>query len=203
MRVINGEAATYYTQRNNKVSPARACGVTSAVNAVVALGYPMPAGEGQPEDRLMEFIRADPICLEMFGKKNKASPINEWQDILAVGLSRWMGVPDLAMFNERATEEELFHWIKNGGAALITGEFPTMSGATLHHTVALIGLETFGGDDFKALLRWYIRDSWGDHRTLYSSQDGRLIDLRRDEFLDRLKKTKGPNKWAILIRARS
>ena len=204
MKLIHGETATYYAQWNNKESPARACGVTSAVNAVVALGYKLPKCEGQPEDALMRFIRSDPVCLRMYADdpNRRASPINEWQDILAAGISRWMCIPDLAWFGEYSTAKQIFSHVKNGGACLVTGEFPSYTGRIWHHTIALIGLETFGGDDLAALIRWYIRDSQGDHRTLYSSKDGALVDLKPEEFRDHLKTTGRDSKWCIFIRAK-
>lgn len=204
MKIIHGETATYYAQWNNKESPDRACGVTSAINAVVALGHRLPACEGQPEDALMRFIRADPVCIRMYedDQRRKTAPINEWQDILAAGLSRWMRLPELAWFVERATAAQIFAHVKHGGAGLVTGEFPSYTGRMWHHTIALIGLETVGGDDLASLIRWYVRDSQGDHRTLYSSKAGNLIDLKPEEFTERLKTTGRDSKWCIFIRGK-
>jgi len=201
VKIVHGEKATYYAQWNNEESPKTACGVTSAVNAVVALGYKLPACTGQPEDALMRFIRADPVCLKMYADspRRKSAPINEWQDILAAGLSRWMGIPELAWFGERATAAQVFAHVRGGGAGLVTGEFPAYTGKTWSHTVALLGLETFGGDDLAALIRWYIRDPQGDHRTLYTSKAGNLVDLKPEEFSARLKSVGIDSKWCVFI----
>lgn len=203
MKIIHGEHATYFTQRDNEETPNRSCGITSAVNALVALGYALPAGNGQPEDRLMRFIRHDSVCLKMYDAKDKGkAPINEWQDILAAGISRWIGIPDLAFFIERATAAQIFTHIQGGGACLVTGEFPNYKGNTLHHTVALIGYEFFGEESLAAIAWWFLRDSWGDHRTLYTSSDGRLVDLKPEEFTSRLKKVGADAKWSIFIKGK-
>ena len=204
MKVLWGEDATYYTQRNNIHVPGRACGVTSVVNTLAALGYDMPKGKGQPEDRLYEFIAADPECLAMFSTKPKKStaPINEWQDILALGANRWMNKCIFA-FNEFANEQGIMTHIMKGGAAIVTGEFPAPEGKTLHHTVALIGVEWEGDPLGANITKWWMRDSWGDHTTLYRTIDGKLVALQPKEFAQLLKTVNVDKKWCIYVNKRS
>jgi hypothetical protein len=198
---INGESATYYTQRNNLRIPGKACGVTSIVNALAAIGAKLPDGEGQPEDRLYDFILADAECRKLFATKpsKNPSPINEWQDILALGASRWLWLPGALSFNETATAQGMLDRIIRGGACCVTGAFPAPDGKVFHHTVALIGAEYEGAPLAANVRRWVIRDSWGDHRTLYRVVDGALVDLTPDEFRDILNTGKTDRKWCIYV----
>lgn len=202
MKIVHGGKATYYTQRGNELYENTACGFTSAINALVALGYKISEGKGQPEDRLLQFAYDDAECQTLCQSKpmdqQKIHPLHTWQDVIALAINRWLGM-DVARFIEACQTARIFAHVAAGGAALVTGEFQSWSGKTLSHTIALIGLETFGGDDLAALIRWYIRDSWGDHRTLYKSHDGRLIDLKPEEFMANLYAKGKPYKWAILI----
>lgn len=197
MRLIHGEQAAYYSQRNNAVDSSTACGTTSAINALAALGYAFPPGVGQPEDRLIRFIRADAECLARYRELDpaRAYPINQWQEILSIGVSRWFGIDGLARFSPRAKAREILAHIVGGGACLVTGEFPAPNGKVLHHTVAMIGLDMEG----EAVSRWFIRDPWGDHRTLYRDVNGALVDLLPEEFVHILKSTGIDSKWCVYI----
>jgi hypothetical protein len=200
-RIIHGEGAPYYSQRNNVIDPGTSCGTTAAINALAALGYQFPSGVGQPEDRLIKFIRSDSVCLERYNELDPRHqyPVNQWQEILAIGISRWIGIPDLAHFSEYATTKQIFDHVVSGGAVLVTGAFPAGNGKTLHHTVALIGVEVDGGRGLEDVARWFIRDPWGDHRTLYRDVNGSLVDLLPEEFAGILKTTGANLKWAVFI----
>lgn len=201
-KVIHGEDATYYSQRNNVEDPARACGVTSAINALVALGWKLPSsGVGQPEDRLMRFIRGDRICRDRHAALDPRGqyPINEWQEVLALGISRWMQIPELAQFYEETPSQAILDHIVTGGACLLTGVFPSQNGKTITHTVACIGAQFDGDPRVENLRKWFIRDPWGDHRSLYKNVIGRLVDVDPNEF-EMIMKTEGhDSKWCVFI----
>ena len=73
---------TWYSQRNNKIKPSATCGITSAVNALVACGWPEPRlNDGtfpQTEDCIASFflhlMETDPTARSL----GSAAPSEPW-----------------------------------------------------------------------------------------------------------------------------
>ena len=202
MKTLWGEKTPYHSQRNNLESPNTACGVTSAINCLVSLGYSLPVGVGQAEDRLFRFLSADPDCRALYLSKparaREANPIHEWQDIIALAVSRWIGRP-IARFWEKAPTQAVLDHVLERGCCVVTGAFPGPGAKILSHSVALVGASC--GDDGKAASvdGWTIKDPWGDHRTLYRDIRGNLIPLKPEEFTRILYAQDKDEKWCIFI----
>jgi hypothetical protein len=201
-KIITGEYSPYYSQDNNKRRPMRACGRTSAINALAALGVPFPESDYQPEDDLDLFIENDPKCQALYATKpadmRAKNPISEWQDILALGVNRWIG-KTVAHFNEYASTQSVIDHIVKKGVCLVTGFFPAEHGKVLEHTVALIGLEYDVSPTPYNVFRYWIRDPHGDHRTLYKNKNGAHVDFMPLEFKSILKAPNTDRKWCIFI----
>lgn len=194
----NSEGKPYFSQRNNKIKPASSCNVTSIINALSAAGWPVlemvPEGV-QPEDALMRFIMTDAACdrkwrsLDPQGKQ----PPNEWHAVLAYGTNRWLAGLGYAgspvQFRVNVSADEIKSVIQNGGAAVVSGAFPSVDGV-LNHVVAVVG---YSGDDF------IIDDPWGDFRDKYVTVKGNDIPMKRSEFMNLLKPVGASKKWAHLV----
>lgn len=194
----NSEGKPYFSQRNNKIKPASSCNVTSIINALSAAGWPVlemvPEGV-QPEDALMRYIMTDASCdrkwrsLDPQGKQ----PPNEWHAVLAYGANRWLAGLGYAgspvQFRENVSADEIKSVIQNGGAAVVSGAFPSVDGV-LNHVVAVVG---YSGDDF------IIDDPWGDFRDKYVTVKGNDIPMKRSEFMNLLKPVGASKKWAHLV----
>jgi hypothetical protein len=200
-RLFHGEDATYYTQRNNVEVPGTACEWTALINVGADLGWDFPAGHGQPEDRFIRFVRSDQICRDRYKQLDPAGkyPIGEWLEVLALGFSRWMKIPELAHFYEETPAQVILDHLSSGGGCVVTGEFPLASGKTLHHGVGLLGADLAGDAVTENIVNWWIRDSWGDYRTGYENHDGRRIPMPDADFQRLLKKTGRDSKWCIFV----
>lgn len=194
----NSEGKPYFSQRNNKIKPASSCNVTSIINALSAAGWPVedmvPEGV-QPEDALMRYIMTDAGCDKKWRSLDPEGkiPPNEWHAVLAYGANRWLsglgysGSP--VQFRENVSADEIKSVIQNGGAAVVSGAFPSVDGV-LNHVVAIVG---YSGDDF------IIDDSWGDYRDKYVTVKGNDIPLKRADFVRLLKPAGSARKWAHLV----
>lgn len=131
----NSDGKPYFSQRNNKIKPASSCNVTSIINALSSAGWPVqqmaPAGI-QPEDSLMHFIMTDASCGRKWRSLDPEGkiPPNEWHAVLAYGANKWLaklgytGSP--VQFRENVTAEEIKAVIQDGGAAVVSGYFPSV-----------------------------------------------------------------------------
>jgi hypothetical protein len=179
---------------------ARACGRTALANGLDAAGYIFPAHQGQAEDALFDFIQTDPECRALYMAKpaaaRKDNPIEEWQDILALGANRWLG-KNACVFFEHASVQKVFDHVTKKGPCVVTGAFPTLLG-TLSHSVVILGVEWV-----EALRRiishWFINDPWGDHRTFYRAIRGKHVLLTHEEYLRILYANNSEYKWCIAI----
>jgi hypothetical protein len=199
MKKIWGENAPYYSQRNNLRSPSTACGITSMINCLSAAGYAFPVGVGQPEDRLFDFAYASGQCQDLYDKLDPRHLIalHEWQRIIELATNLWMQ-KEVAHFDEGAKTQEILDHIVNKGPCVITGAFPGPADKVFRHSVAAIGVDWAPGGEVNY---WYLRDPWGDHRTLYRDIRGNMIDLRSDEFHQFLFNQNSDSKWCIYVDA--
>ena len=195
----NSEGKPYFSQRNNKIKPASSCNVTSIINALSAAGWPVLAmvPEGvQPEDSLMHFIMTDASCDRKWRSLDPEGkiPPNEWHAVLAYGANKWLaklGYTDSPVqFRENVSADEVKSVIQKGGAAVVSGAFPSVDGV-LNHVVAVVG---YSGDDF------IIDDPWGDFRDKYVTVKGNDIPMKRSEFMNLLKPLGNMKKWAHLVK---
>ena len=203
MRKYWGDGTPYYTQRNNLFKPDRACGRTSLANAFDALDISFPPCNGQPEDALGKFIQTDPECIALYMTKPKKdrekNPIEEYQDILALGANRWAGV-QACTFDEHAPLIKIFNHLQYKGVAVVTGAFPAANlKGYLSHSVFLRGVEWEGEGPDALVKGWTINDPWGDFRTLYRTIKGENIPLTHEQFMRFLYKQNEIQKWCIFI----
>lgn len=195
----NSDGKPYFSQRNNKIKPASSCNVTSIINALSSAGWPvqqMVPDNVQPEDSLMHFIMTDASCDRKWRSLDPEGkiPPNEWHAVLAYGANKWLaklGYTDSPVqFRENVTAEEIKAAIQDGGAAVVSGCFPSVDGM-LNHVVAIVG---YSGDDF------IIDDPWGDFRDKYVTVKGNDIPMKRAEFISFLKPLGNTKKWAHLVK---
>ena len=195
----NSEGKPYFSQRNNKIKPSSSCNVTSIINALSSAGWPVqqmvPAGI-QPEDSLMHFVMTDNSCHQMWRRLDPSGnyPPNEWHPVLAHGTNRWLAKNGYAgnpvTFFDSVEMHEIKSAIEAGGAAVMSGVFPSVDGV-LNHVVAVVG---YSGNDF------IIDDPWGDYRDKYVTIQGNDIPLSQDAFYSLLKPAGAKKKWAHLVK---
>ena len=113
---------------------------------------------------------------------NSGKMANRW----LAGLG-YAGSP--VQFRENVSADEIKSVIQNGGAAVVSGAFPSVDGV-LNHVVAVVG---YSGDDF------IIDDPWGDFRDKYATVKGNDIPMKRTEFMNLLKPVGATKKWAHLV----
>lgn len=206
----NSKNKPYYTQRNNALKPNCACNVTAMIAALVAAGWDVEklATEqyAQPEDALMHFILADArvdACWKKIDPKGMYAP-NEWHPVLAFGTNLYLRERGLIGKDESVVEwgewrskSQIADTIRNGGAAVLSGLFPSGGRKTIGHVVACVG---FKEDDDGNLTHFILDDSWGDYRTEYRMQNGNDIEMPLEDFNSKIRHCGADNKMAHLIR---
>lgn len=192
----NSAGKPYFSQRDNAIKPESACNVTSMVAALSAAGWTCPASGGaQAEDALMRYIMTDAAVNRKWRALDPAGkiPPNEWHAVLAFAANRWLaslGLPGSPVsFRESVGANEIRSAVLSGGAAVVSGAFPSVDGI-LNHVVAVVGVS---GSSF------IIDDPWGDFRTGYESQDGNDVEMTEEEFARFLKPQGSAKKWAHLV----
>jgi hypothetical protein len=181
--VNNSRGKPYYTQRNNRLSPAAACNVTAMVSALAAAGWPFPAGEhAQEEDNLMAFIRSDPRVLRRWDAIDpfRKIPPNEWHELLCLGANLWLAPfrgPEVKLrFDLRL--EDVARVVGLGGAVVMSGRFKT-EGSEMGHVVPVVG---FRAGDSEIITHLILDDTWGDYRTRYKSGRGDDVLMPAADF---------------------
>jgi hypothetical protein len=131
----------YYTQRNNPVSRASTCQVTSEINILTASRIPFdcPAGM-QPEEHLRR-LTEEPDVKEKLAREFPRMahlPPREVHDILAWVVNEKLCKRKVTMFSMRVDLREiLFRLVRYWCGSLVSGKF-TPDG----HVVGVIGFET-------------------------------------------------------------
>jgi hypothetical protein len=201
IRVLHGEYTPWYTQRDNEDDRSIACTWTAAINAAAAAGWTFPSGSGQPEDRLIRFIRGDHVCQTAYRRLDprKQYPIGQWLEVVAIGISRWMKIPELAHFYLETPAASIFDHILSGGTAVMTGDFPNSKGKILGHTLAVIGFVYRGDPRVENVVHWLVRDSWGSYKTKFIVEDGGLVLMPPADFQHFLRASDKDAKWCMFV----
>ena len=196
MIVNNGHGYPNYSQRNNAISPERACNVSAAISALASAGYQVEDGSTmQPEDRLMLFIRSSDECKVLWNQLDPKAkiPPEQWHAVLDMGINLWIGCHAVRM-SESASAQMIMDHIERGGTGLVSGMFPTTQG----HFVAVVG---FQGDlGAPAPEYWIIKDPWGDYRTAYKNYYGNNIYMPYFVYIDIAKPVMAENKRFHFVR---
>ena len=184
--VNNGAGKPYYTQRNNRLSPAAACNVTAMIAGLSAAGFDVdhlvPAGI-QPEDALLEFLRADERVQRFYRDQDphKTIPPNEWHPVLCYGTNLWiadkLGVKPVD-YHYSMQVRDFVAAIDAGGAVVTSGKFEIKPGQRSGHVVAVTGYHRNNGK----LTGFIIDDSWGDYHDYYLTKRGKAIFMSIDDF---------------------
>ena len=211
MIVVNNSAnKPNWTQLKDRVEPLASCNVCACVNAAQAAGYDVMAarkmGEERPGDDLLEFIRSDPDCLQLWAvlDPGKSNPANQWMPVLALGCARWLGLPNAFKFDNNSNPLIMAQWIIAGGACVVSGHYPAIrndgSPSVIDHITALVGLGYIDmGAAGIAVQYWIMDDSYGDYRTKYMTKFGDNINMPKADFDTYLKEVGSVTKRCIFI----
>jgi hypothetical protein len=159
------------------------CNVTAGITAAVTAGWPVEKfNKGlhpRPPMDLLFFMRQNVACQQIYASLDpkKKYPMNEYMEILAVGLREYFGCKGIRCVY--AEEKVCIHnHLIAGDGLVIHGDFvftradgsEVMSG----HFESLAGFSTGGSG---VVLTWLVDDPFGDPTTKYKSQFGDNIVL--------------------------
>ena len=179
-----------WSQRNNPDDPStpwnetfETCNVTAAYTSGGIANWPManfmkglhPRG---PMDLLL-FMRQNTRCKALYEQTDPkhSSPMNEWMEIVAVGLDEYLGNPGVKLVYG-ASLTTIHSHICAGDGIVIHGNFTFKradgSSVTGGHYESLVGLRA---DDNGTVTAWLVDDPYGDPITDYLSTMGNDIWL--------------------------
>jgi hypothetical protein len=210
--VNNSVGKPNWTQLKDRIEPLASCNVAAFINAAQASGEDVMAarkmGEERPADDLMSFIRADPDCLALYATKpaadRKKYPPNQYMDILALGGAKWLGYSKAFKFDNNANPLIMSQWIIAGGNLIVSGRYPVIhadgSAGFIDHITALVGLGYINEGGGRLVVQfWLMDDSYGDHRTKYTTRLGDNIVMSQKDFDDYLKENGSTTKRCIFV----
>jgi hypothetical protein len=191
MKVINNSLGKpNFSQRLNPDDPSTAwnetnetCNVTAAVTAMVTAGWDLAKLNKGLHARsamdLLFFIRTNEQCVSLYEwiDPRHTNPMNEWMDVLAIGIQEYLGLP--AVHLVFACPKRMIHdHVKEGGGVVVHGDFvfTRANGTKLRsgHYESLAGIHL---DDAGDITHWIMDDPWGDPRTEFTSKMGDNIVL--------------------------
>jgi hypothetical protein len=137
MKTINNSAGKpNYSQRLNPNDPStpwnetlETCNVTAAITAMVTAGYDVEKlSKGlapRPPMDLLYFMRSDTECVKLYNKidPSKSHPMNEWMDVLALAIGRYIGLQAPLRVQYAAPMPELLLAIIRGDGIVIHGDY--------------------------------------------------------------------------------
>lgn len=217
----------YHSQRNNRIIPFGACGVTSDIMAMRQAGWPVeemsPDGV-QPEDYLMDFIRNGPhtrAAVDRFAPWGADLPWNQIHVIMVWAMNRLFGGEEwstdgpVARFSTGVEPLEMLRLIAKKHGVVISGSFDLGDGRELGHIVSLagVGLRTWNytatleiileGRDEEWMLEnleyFIIDDPYGNYHTMYDDPRGNDVKMPAIEFYRTFKPVNISEKWAQVI----
>ena len=165
---------TWYSQRNNKIKPSATCGITSAVNALGACGWPeSQLGDGtfpQTEDCISHFflhlMGTDPTARSL----GSAAPSEPWtvHQCLAYGMNRYLATrfrlgQDVFEFVSNLPLDRVSKLASGRGSLVMSCKvYQETSEAYLDHVVSVLDYDP-------ASHRFLVVDSWGELESCYRS----------------------------------
>lgn len=215
MRTINNSLGKpNYSQRLNPDDPStpwnetmETCNVTAAVTALATAGWDLAKlNKGlheRPAMDLLYFMRKNAQCNSVYdwADPKHATPMNEWMDVLAVGISEYIGLAKGSIhLVYAAARNQIYDHVRRGGSVVIHGNFvfTRKDGTTVNsgHYESLAGIQE---DSQQVVFSWIVDDPFGDPRTQYKIPNGDNIVLSMLD-VDRLIKPAGVGgKDAIFI----
>lgn len=215
MKVINNSLGKpNFSQRLNPDDPKtpwietnETCNVTAAVTAFVTAGWDLTKLNKGFHDRaaidLLYFMRTNEQCVSLYEwiDPRHVHPMNEWMDVLAVGIQEYLGVQ--AIHIVYACPKRIIHdHVKEGGGVVIHGDFvfTRANGAKLRsgHYQSLAGIQLT--DDGSSVTDWIVDDPWGNPLDEYTTKMGDNIVLPMDKVDSLIKPVGAPSgKDAIFI----
>lgn len=186
--VNNSTGKPNYSQRLNPDDPStpwnetlETCNVTAGISAITTAGYDLvKLNKGlheRPPMDLLYFMRKDPDCQALYKILDpyKANPMNEWMDVLALGISKYIGNPAVTLIYGCAHSTIIDH-IDRGDGLVIHGFFTFQrkdgSKTSGGHFESLAG---YKATDDGVTTAWIVDDPFGNPLTNYTSEIGNDI----------------------------
>lgn len=242
MKTINNSLGKpNWSQRMNPDDPSTSwnetletCNVTAAITAIATAGYDVgklnKGFHARPPMDLLYFMRKDPDCVSLHKKldPNHANPMNEWMDVLALAIGKYIGFPSPLKVQYGASLAKLLIAIVRGEGIVIHGHYTFMwpSGKTTTggHFQSLAGMSyvvkkgdaELGGtmlDDNKTVEKlvlsglgyeiepksFIVDDPFGNSKTSYIETAGNDIEYSADYFKANVKPLGAFSKDMIVI----
>ncbi|GHV91990.1 hypothetical protein AGMMS50268_24930 [Spirochaetia bacterium] len=202
MRIVNNsDGKSYYTQRNNELSPGSSCNVTSIVSGLVSADWPLPAGKyKQDEDNLLDFIRSSPTVQrrwDVIDPQHKTPP-NQIHELLCLGTNLWltaMNGPPVVLKWDLALQD-IVKAIDDGGSVVMSGRFQDIKSGEIGHIVPFVGYQATDAGEITHLI---MDDPWGDYETLYQVQRGDDVFMPVGDWLRQVRDQNKPKKFGHVI----
>lgn len=161
---------SYFTQRDNELTPNWACNTTSMCIGLHLAGWSFPTGPySQPEDNLTYFCWNDERVLAYYeenypdlynawivDKYGSTTPPNEVHEVLDYATNLWIG-KTCTYWNGETLINDIFSDLRKGLPVVASGLF-----GTLNHVVCLVGVKYILEDtSFTNPQRIILDDPWG------------------------------------------
>lgn len=198
MEMINLKSDDYYSQRNNKLNPTKACMPTSYVMFLKANKIPFKNySTYQDDDYFMSLLNTDDA--KKYAYKNypwayndifpeQSLPPNEIHGMYPNYLAPMVCGKKVSTFQTNLTLEKFKEEIKKGRAIMTSIYIPDMR--INGHAIVIMGIR---GDNL------LIADPWGNLNTSYKSVKGYAVEISENQFRELVKPIRVEEKWGHII----